>query len=118
MQADPYTRAVLTVIAVALVLLVVRGFGSESAEGAGRYRVLNVRLGRGPAVLRVDSETGDVWRLQGQAGEVAWRLFETEEVEAEAALPAPRAPAATLPGGEGGKADRVVDPEPAGAGAP
>jgi hypothetical protein len=99
MQSDAYTRAALTAIAVLLLILVVRSFASGTfgatsddegiAGDTGRYELQNVRMGRATTVLRIDSETGDTWQLQGRSDDLAWQLMregeEGEEAEASAA---------------------------------
>jgi hypothetical protein len=102
MQSDAYTRAALTAIAVLLLILVVRSFASGTfgatsddegiAGDTGRYELQNVRMGRATTVLRIDSETGDTWQLQGRTDDLAWQLMregaeaeEGEEAEASAA---------------------------------
>jgi hypothetical protein len=112
MQSDAYTRAALTAIAVLLLMLVVRSFASGTfgatsddegiAGDSGRYGLQNVRMGRATTVLRIDSETGDTWQLQGRGDDLAWQLMregdeaeEAEEAEAAEASAAsePSAPA-------------------------
>ena len=63
MSTDWYTRLVLTVVAVCLVLLVVqgqRGDGGASVSEDGRYRLTVVPMAR--MAVRFDSETGAAWK--------------------------------------------------------
>jgi hypothetical protein len=87
-QADVYTRMLLTVIAASLVVLVARGFlmagGQDTPSGGGleaslgRYRLVPIR----GAVWRINTETGEAWRarLQGDGGEQWMRVAEPEAV--------------------------------------
>jgi hypothetical protein len=60
LSTDWYTRIVLTVIAVALVVLAVQGQQrSGLAAGEGRFRFTPVPIAR--LAIRLDSETGETW---------------------------------------------------------
>ena len=106
MTADGYTRTLLTVIAVLLLLLVIRSFvpavSGEAGEleaadaNRGRDELQNARMGRAAqALMRIDTATGDTWRMQGRANEAFWSIVsneEPEEDEAQAAAPAAPTP--------------------------
>ena len=74
MQADPYTRAILTFIALCLLVIVARGVGVGASEapppdaGAerGPWTLQMVRTGLGgrPTLVRLNSITGEVWHLR------------------------------------------------------
>ena len=77
-MGDGYTRAVVTLIAIGVLVLVVRSFSSSSGTPemprgeAGRYQLQNFRVGRVPSVIRIDTETGETWLLQGRPREAVW----------------------------------------------
>jgi hypothetical protein len=79
MQSDTPVRVLLAFILLCLVVIVAQGFGIEiGAESASpapteevigepvdqRFEIQLVRLGRlGPAFMRVDTATGQIWRV-------------------------------------------------------
>ena len=69
MDANAYTKMVLSLILVCLVLLVAGGFqGGPDAE-VGRYQFVMHKLRRGgPLLLRHDTATGEGWGLRGFGG--------------------------------------------------
>ena len=67
MDANAFTKVVLSLILGLLVILVVRGFdGAASGDaGIGRYHFELHSLRRyGSVLLRHDTVTGEVWALQ------------------------------------------------------
>jgi hypothetical protein len=106
MQADPYTRAILTFIALCLLVLVARGFGVGAPEappdpaaerGPWTLQMVRMGLGGGPTLVRFNTVTGEVWHLRLGANE-EWALegVVKEQAPAPAAAappPAPPAPA-------------------------
>jgi len=109
MQADPYSRAILTFIALCLLVLVARGFGvgapeppaPDPAEGRGLWTLQMVRTGLGgpPTLLRVNTATGEVWHLKFGANQ-EWALVGETKQEAAApneAAPPPSPPAPAEP---------------------
>ena len=105
MQADPYTRAILTFIALCLLVIVARGVGVGEPEapppGSGAERgpwtlqMVRTGLGGPPTLLRLNSVTGEVWHLRFGANE-DWALVgkATEAAPEPAAAPAPATPPA------------------------
>jgi hypothetical protein len=100
MQGDNVVRFLLTLIAAALIVLVVQGFdrggASEEVEAAGRYTLNMLRTRRGLTLLRLDSHTGQVWSTNPDRGD-AWTEVGTgsdmaPEPEDAAESPAPRMP--------------------------
>ena len=64
MANDWYTKLVLTVLAASAVVLAaqsLRGEGGSSA-GEGRFRLQVLPMGR--MMLKIDSETGKIWRAK------------------------------------------------------
>ena len=108
MQADPYSRAILTFIALCLLVIVARGLRVGEPEvpppdpGAerGPWTLQMVRTGLGgpPTLLRLNSVTGEVWHLRFGANQ-EWALVgEVKEAAPEpAAAPAPATPPAQVP---------------------
>jgi hypothetical protein len=87
MQPDPATRILLAAILACLAILIVQGFSSPrtgSDDAIGRYSVTGLRAG-GPMLIRTDSVTGKVWKLDLRGDTDAWIEFH------EAAASAPRA---------------------------
>jgi hypothetical protein len=91
MQTDSYTKVVLTLILLCLVVLLVHGFtgASESAEAVGdgqeaarghySLKVVPQRRGR-PSLLRWDTATGRVWGMKNLMGEGSyWVPLNREE---------------------------------------
>jgi len=98
MQSDPYVRAILTFIALCLLVLVAQGYGlrreepePEPAEGRGQWTLQMVRTGLGgpPTLLRVNTASGEVWHTRLGANQ-DWALVGV--AKQEAAEPAPPAP--------------------------
>lgn len=99
MQADSATRILLALILLCLVILIVQGFGSGGREfepGWGRYSVTGMRAGA-PVLIRTDSVTGQVWKLELRGGRNTWVAFQeppesaadsAREPESEGAAPA------------------------------
>ncbi len=84
MKLDLYTRIVLSIIAVCAILLVAQslGFGaraSEEADPIARFRIAIA----GPMVFRVDTQTGDIWRMPFRGG-TEWQLVLEPSAEEEA----------------------------------
>lgn len=68
MPTDVVTRALLTLILACLLVLVIQGF---TRCDKGRYQV--VALGsEAPALVRVESETGALWRLESGDDDNRW----------------------------------------------
>jgi hypothetical protein len=89
MQSDSVTRLLLAGIFVCLVILVGQGMRSAGSEGAGRYSVTGLRAG-GPILVRVDTVTGRVWKLELRDASDRWVEFrEPVAVEGLDAGPAP-----------------------------
>jgi hypothetical protein len=89
MQPDPAVRILLASILICLAILIVQGFAGPRARGSeaiGRYSVMGLRAG-GPMLVRTDSVTGRVWKLdlRGETGE--WVPF--REAPAASAQRAP-----------------------------
>ena len=100
MQSDPYSRAILTFIALCLLVLVAQGFGvvrmepepePDPAAGRGQWTLQMMRTGLGgpPSLLRLNTATGEVWQTKFGANQ-DWALVGV--VMEEAAAPAPPAP--------------------------
>jgi hypothetical protein len=90
MQTDSYTKVVLTLILLCLVVLLVHGFsgapGSAEATGEGldaagghyEIRIVQQRRGR-PTLLRWDTTTGQVWGMKNLMGKDSyWELLDRE----------------------------------------
>jgi hypothetical protein len=103
MQADPYTRAILTFIALCLLLLVARGFGvgepeappPDPATERGRWTLQMMRTGLGgpPTLVRFNTATGEVWQLRlGANQEWALEGVVKEAARYRSAPPAPPSP--------------------------
>jgi hypothetical protein len=105
MQADPYTRAILTFIALCLLVIVARGIGAGEPEappppaaesGPWTLQMMRTGLGGPPTLLRLNTATGEVWSLRVGANQEWARMGEVTEA-AEAPAAAPPAPPATPP---------------------
>jgi hypothetical protein len=85
MQTDATTRLLLAGILVCLIVLVTQGFGSDSTSGGWpRYQVMGMRAGA-PVLIRTDTVTGEVSKLELRAGRDRWvKLTDREEDEDEA----------------------------------
>jgi hypothetical protein len=127
MPTDTTTRLLLAGILACLIVLIVQGLGSEAqpggplqAGGAGRYDVFSTRAGA-PVLIRTDTATGRVWKLELRGGRDRWvELIEPDDEPAGAragapapAQPAPSAPVA--PPAEVTPAPAAVTPAPAAA---
>jgi len=73
MNGDTTTRLLLIGILVCLIALVAQGFGGSS-DGAGRYTLTGMRAGS-PVLIRTDTKTGEVWKLELRGGGGVWQLF-------------------------------------------
>lgn len=91
MQTDSYTKFVLTLVALCLILLVIQGFG-RGARGPyasmgdeasmGRYRIA-LMAGN---VVRIDTQSGEAWRMSLRADPPVWtHVAEPGSAEAAAA---------------------------------
>lgn len=91
MQTDSYTKVVLTLILLCVVVLLVHGFvgasgsgeaigdGREAARGQYSIKVVPQRRGR-PTLLRWDTTTGRVWGMKNMMGEDSyWVPLNREE---------------------------------------
>ncbi len=66
MDANAYTKLVLSLILVCLVLLVASDFQDGPDAEVGRYQFVWHKLPRkGPLLLRHDTVTGEGWGLRG-----------------------------------------------------
>ncbi len=89
MQPDSATRALLALILLCLTVLVVRDLRRDgSSDGAhapgwGRYQVTGMRAGA-PVLIRTDTVTGQVWKLELRGGGNRWRPFLEPEAAGEA----------------------------------
>ncbi len=69
MDANAYTKMVLSLILVCLILLVASGFQGGADAEVGRYQFVLHKLRRaGPLLLRHDTTTGEGWGLRGYGG--------------------------------------------------
>jgi hypothetical protein len=104
METDAYTKAVLTVVAVCLLLLVAQGFGlgpelgakagsgsaeiADSSSAGKRFEFLPIPMAR--AAFRMDNQTGETWWMKFPGGR-AWVPIdeggEAEEMPEPAANP-------------------------------
>lgn len=89
MASDVYTKLVLTVIAVCLVLIAAQGFmrgahGAEPSLASQRYQL--TALGGLGIMLRLDQATGETWSMNIRGGLGGWKLVPEEprmELETE-----------------------------------
>ncbi len=83
MDANTYTKIVLSLILGCLVLLVGRGFQGGPGGDVGRYEFVMHKLRRGgPLLVRHDSATGESWGLRGFGGPVPrWGLIHEADAE-------------------------------------
>jgi hypothetical protein len=95
MNTDTTTRLLLTGILVCLIALVAQGFGGSASE-AGRYTLTGMRAGS-PVLIRTDTATGEVWKLELRGGGGVWQLFQEEVEVADSAGDAAQAALPTLP---------------------
>ena len=85
MQPDAATRILLASILLCLLILVVQGVTGGRGSAAGRYSVTGMRAG-GPILVRADSATGRVWRLDLRGADDRWvELRDAEPGSAEIA---------------------------------
>jgi hypothetical protein len=107
MQSDPYTRAMLTFVALALLVLVAHGFGlgergepeSDASQGRGVWSLQMLRTGLGgpPTLVRLNTATGEVWQTKFGASQ-GWELVGVAQEAADApAVPAPAQVPPTAP---------------------
>ena len=84
MKLDLYTRIVLSIIAACAILLVAQslGFGALASEGADPIARFRIAIA-GPMVFRVDTQTGDIWRMPFRGG-IEWQLVLEPSAEEEA----------------------------------
>lgn len=81
MHTDSYTKVVLSLILLCLVLLAAQGFLTQ----VGRYEVEVVKMARRQAILRHDTATGQIWRMKNFASDDArWVALGDEPAEAGA----------------------------------
>lgn len=109
MNTDPLIRLLLSGILVCLLLLVVQGFaggGDSGRTGWGRYHVTGMRAGA-PVLIRTDTVTGEVWKLELRGGGDRWRPF----LEPGGAEPAQ---VAREPADEGASQEREIIEPPGG----
>jgi hypothetical protein len=76
MHADSFTKVVLSLILLCLVLLTVRGFagsspGDEELNQVGRFQLEVVKWRRGQVIMRHDTATGETWRMKNFASDQA-----------------------------------------------
>jgi hypothetical protein len=101
MQSDPYARAILTFIALCLLVLVAQGLGlgereePELAEGRGQWSLQIIRTGLGgpPTLLRMNTATGEVSQTRLGASE-GWTLVGVPKEAGAAPAAAPEGAAA------------------------
>ena len=106
MDRDPLVRIFLFGILAALVALVARTgesggvpVGVPGASGAnGRFALDSARAGS-PILFRIDTQTGQTWKLELRGGNDRWKpLYEPDEDATEpAGPPGPRAATARIP---------------------
>lgn len=82
MQSDSATKLLLALILVCLVILIVQGLGGSEGLGAGwgRYQVTGMRAGA-PVLIRTDTVTGQVWKLELRGGRDTWVAFHEPDAE-------------------------------------
>lgn len=80
--ADWITRLLLAGILVLQVGLVVQGRGGSQSPVLGRYQVMGMRAGA-PVLIRTDTETGQVWKLELRGGGGLWVPFSEPDAEGE-----------------------------------
>lgn len=99
MNTDSTTRLLLIGILVCLIALVAQGFGDASST-AGRYTLTGMRAGA-PVLIRTDTATGEVWKLELRGGGGTWELFREpsprEDADAESAAADPALPDPPMP---------------------
>ena len=86
MQSDAATRILLASILLCLLILIVQGLTDERGSAVGRYSITGMRAG-GPILVRADSATGRVWKLD--LGNAAARWVEFRDAELGSAEVAP-----------------------------
>jgi hypothetical protein len=81
MQPDSVTRALLALILVCLVILIAQGVSDRGFQpGWGRYSVTGMRAGA-PVLIRTDTVTGQVWKLELRGGGDKWVAFTEPDAE-------------------------------------
>src|SRR5215510_4239407 len=79
MQPDAATRILLALILLSLVILIVQGSTDRArSEAAGRYTVTGMRAGS-PILVRTDTATGRVWKLDLRGAADSWQEFREPE---------------------------------------
>jgi hypothetical protein len=107
MQPDSVTRVLLALILVCLVILIVQGVSDGGfPPGWGRYSVTGMRAGA-PVLIRTDTVTGQVWKLELRGGGDTWVPF--TESATGAAHSAAREPA-PLPTGAAAVEREIIEP--------
>ncbi len=93
MTGDLYARVMLTVIAACALALVASQLGvlpprepPPEEPPARRYTLTVIRTGVGPALLRADTATGEIWRFDLRGG-TDWELIGAEEEPAASPSP-------------------------------
>lgn len=111
MQPDSVTRALLALILICLVILIVQGVSEGGFQpGWGRYSVTGMRAGA-PVLIRTDTVTGQVWKLELRGGGDRWVPF--SEPDAETGRGAAHESGSQLSRTEGGERDIVEPPDAA-----
>lgn len=106
-MTDAYTRILLTVLTLLVAVGVAhelgRPAGGAAATAGQRFTVVAIRAPGGPALIRTDTQTGEVWKRSFRSDEEGWVRL------AEEPVPKPESSAATGGGEEGepGKAGRT-----------
>ena len=69
MDANAYTKMILSLVLACLLLLVAGEFQGGSDAEVGRYQfVMHKPRRQGPLLIRHDTATGEVWGLRGFGG--------------------------------------------------
>jgi hypothetical protein len=113
-MSDGYSRALLSLITLLLLVIVAQelgllsgSFGSGRAEEReARFSVVAIRAPGGPVLIRTDTATGKVWKRNVRDEQAGWALLEEEPSEAgdesassgTGASPSPQAAGAELKG--------------------
>jgi hypothetical protein len=84
MSSDPVARVLLALILACMLVLVFQGFGNAGDAGRllGRFQVIGMRAGA-PVLIRTDTESGQVWKLELRGGGNQWIPFTEKEAEQE-----------------------------------
>lgn len=86
MNSDSMTRTLLVLILIALLVLIGQGFSEDNAPPWGRYQVTGMRAGA-PVLIRTDTTTGQVWKLELRGGGGRWVAFSEPEPAATGSAP-------------------------------